>query len=129
MRAIHAKDTTPELIVRRAIHRMGYRYKLHEKSLPGHPDIVFPSRLKVIFVHGCFWHQHSEADCDDAHHPHSNAAYWVPKLALNTARDLDHSSRLEANGWQVLVIWDCETKSPEPLAARLRSFLGERDSQ
>lgn len=125
MRAIRSKDTTPELIVRRTAHHMGYRYRIHVKSLPGKPDLVFPSRLKAIFVHGCFWHQHPGGKCADARPPRSNLRYWQPKLARNAMRDVEHIIRLKANGWRVLVIWDCETKHARQLAARLRRFLGE----
>ena len=123
MRAIKSKDTAPELVVRRMAHRIGYRYRLHVKALPGKPDLVFPSRRKVIFVHGCFWHQHPAGKCADARPPSSNLRYWKPKLARNAARDAEHIITLKANGWSVLVIWDCETKHLRKLATRLRRFL------
>ncbi len=125
MSAIRSKDTAPELVVRRTAHRMGYRYRLHVNSLPGKPDLVFPSRLRAIFVHGCFWHQHPTTKCADARCPSSNLRYWQPKLARNVARDLENTNRLKENGWRVLVIWDCETKNERQLAARLRRFLEE----
>jgi DNA mismatch endonuclease (patch repair protein) len=123
MRAIRGKDTAPELIVRRTAYHMGYRYRLRVKTLPGKPDLVFSSRRKVIFVHGCFWHQHPAAKCADARPPRSNLAYWQPKLARNVERDAEHVITLKANGWRSLVIWDCETKHMRQLTARLRQFL------
>lgn len=124
MRAIRSKDTTPELIVRQMAYRMGYRYRLHVKTLPGKPDLVFSSRRKVIFVHGCFWHQHPAAKCADARPPRSNLGYWQPKLDRNVARDAEHAITLKADGWRSLVIWDCETKHLRQLAAMLRRFCG-----
>lgn len=124
MRAIRGKDTTPELTVRRTAHGMGYRYRLHVMALAGKPDLVFPSRRKVIFVHGCFWHQHAAGKCADARLPRSNLRYWQPKLARNVARDAEHVIALRAEGWRTLVIWECETKHARQLAARLRRFLG-----
>lgn len=128
MRAIRDRDTAPELIVRQMAHQMGYRYRLHVKSLPGKPDLVFPSRMKVIFVHGCFWHQHPKKKCTDARLPRSNLKYWLPKLARNVARDAEHIKSLKANCWKILVIWDCETKRIRKLTACLRRFLGEREN-
>src|SRR5271157_4185630 len=103
MRAIRYKDTVPELIVRRMLYRMGYRYRIHVKALPGKPDIVLSSRRKVIFVHGCFWHQHPSKKCSDSRSPHSNVYYWQPKLARNVARDAEHIRILKENGWDILV--------------------------
>jgi len=113
----------PELTVRRIVHGMGYRYRLHRKDLPGKPDLVFAGRQKVVFVHGCFWHQHPDSSCRDARRPKSNADYWNPKLDRNTQRDSENIQRLEEAGWSVLVIWECETKDPEVLETRMRSFL------
>ncbi|WP_232462514.1 very short patch repair endonuclease [Bordetella genomosp. 9] len=107
MRAVKAKDTGPELVVRRLLHRAGLRYRLHDARLPGRPDLVFPSRRIVLFVHGCFWHQHS--NCPAAARPKSNSEYWDRKLDDNIARDVRHRAALEAKGWTVLVIWECET--------------------
>ena len=125
MRAIRSKDTAPELIVRQTAYRMGYRYRLHVKRLPGKPDLVFPARRKGIFVHGCFWHQHPIAKCADARPPRSNVRYWQSKLARNVERDAEHVRALKAVGWRTLVIWDCETTPAPRLASRLRRFLGE----
>ena len=122
MRAVKGRDTGPEMIVRRLTHGMGYRYRLHRSDLPGKPDLVFPARRKVIFVHGCFWHQH---DCPrGARLPKSNRGYWVPKLTRNKQRDVQHKAQLRELGWNVLVIWECETKDRETLATRIKDFLG-----
>jgi DNA mismatch endonuclease (patch repair protein) len=126
MRAIQSESTKPELLVRGLVHRMGYRYRVHRKDLPGKPDLVFVSRRKVIFVHGCFWHQHDEASCMDARLPRSNTEYWRPKLARNVERDAQSQSALRAKGWEFLVIWECETRNPKALRQRVNSFLGRR---
>lgn len=123
MRAITSKDTKPELIVRRLAHALGYRFRLHSSNLPGKPDLVFASKRRVIFVHGCFWHQHPISKCLDARRPKSNRGYWQSKLDRNIQRDARHSAALQADGWKILVIWDCETKSLRRLEARLRRFL------
>ena len=123
MRAIRSKDMKPELTVRRLIHGMGYRYRLHRHDLPGRPDLVFPARRKVIFVHGCFWHQHSDPDCNVAHTPRSNLDYWTPKLARTQKRDEANRVVLEAEGWDVLVIWECEVNADDGLDERIRDFL------
>lgn len=121
MRRIRKTDTKPELVVRRLTHSIGYRYRLHRRDLPGTPDLVFPSRRKVIFVHGCFWHQH---DCKlGRKKPSTNTEYWHPKLARNVARDKESRRRLSELGWGVLVIWECETQAPSQLTARIQEFL------
>jgi DNA mismatch endonuclease, patch repair protein len=120
MRAIRSKDMRPELAVRSLVHRMGYRYSLHKKDLPGKPDLVFVSRRKIIFVHGCFWHSHG---CKYSHVPKSNLAYWLPKLKRNRIRDRKNLQLLSKNGWTVLVIWECETRTEAELALRLKRFL------
>jgi DNA mismatch endonuclease, patch repair protein len=122
MRTIRKKDTKPELAVRRLAHAMGYRYRLHRRDLPGTPDLVFPGRRKVIFVHGCFWHRH---DCPlGSKKPSANPEYWHPKLARNTERDRESQRLLTASGWQHLVVWECEIGDTVALAARIRDFLG-----
>lgn len=123
MRAIRHKDTSPEMLVRRLLTQMRYRYRLHVKTLPGKPDLVFLSRRKVVFVHGCFWHQHS---CPAGHKPLSNSGYWGPKLAGNLRRDALHVAELKARGFDVMVIWECETKNEGAVARRLRKFLGPK---
>ena len=123
MRAIRSKDMKPELAVRRLVHSMGYRYRLHRHDLPGRPDMVFPGRHKVIFVHGCFWHQHQKRECKLAHQPKSNLKYWGPKLRRNQERDAAHRTRLAELGWDMLVIWECEVKASDGLEDRIRGFL------
>lgn len=123
MRAIRSKDMKPELAVRHLVHGMGYRYRLHRHDLPGRPDLVFPGRRKVIFVHGCFWHQHAEPGCKLAHAPRSNLDYWEPKLARTQERDKANRAALEDTGWNVLAIWECEVKAAGGLANRVRQFL------
>jgi len=113
----------PELAVRRLVYGMGYRYRLHRQDLPGRPDLVFPGRRKVIFVHGCFWHQHAEASCKLAHAPRSNLDYWQPKLSRTKERDKANRPALEDAGWNVLVIWECEVRARDNLADRIRGFL------
>ena len=123
MAAIRSKDMKPELIVRRLVHAMGYRYRLHRKGLPGKPDLAFGPKRKVIFVHGCFWHQHDKADCLDGRLPKSNTGYWGPKLQRNAERDQRNLAELSKLGWDALVIWECETKDSDALRRRLRKFL------
>lgn len=123
MARIRSKNMKPEMAVRRSAHALGFRYRLHRRDLPGKPDLVFPARRKIIFVHGCFWHQHADPACKDARPPRSNIGYWGPKLERNIARDADARRKLEADGWDVLIIWECETKNAGALASRLRAFL------
>ena len=123
MAAIRSKGMKPERIVRSLVHRMGYRYRLHRKGLPGKPDLVFGPRRKVSFVHGCFWHQHDDPACKIARKPKSNQGYWDEKLARNVARDKRNQAGLEAQGWSVLIIWECETKDVEALKGSLQRFL------
>ena len=123
MRAIRSKNMKPELAVRRLVYSMGYRYRLHRHSLPGRPDLVFPGRRKVIFVHGCFWHQHPDPECKITHRPKSNRAYWLPKLDRNVVRDAENRENLYELGWDSLVIWECEVRSGEGIAERIRDFL------
>ena len=120
MQAVKRRDTGPEMMVRRLLHRLGYRYRLHRKELPGKPDIAFLSRRKAIFVHGCFWHGH---DCPRGRPPKSRLHYWQPKLDGNRERDQRTEAELRSLGWSVLVIWQCETADLEVLAQRLRTFL------
>lgn len=128
MARIRSKDMKPELIVRRLVHSLGYRYRLHRSDLPGKPDLVFGPRKKVIFVHGCFWHQHPDPTCLDGRAPKSNLAYWKPKLKRNIKRDRQHTLALHDAGWDTLIIWECETRDVESLRHRLIKFLGSRSS-
>ena len=114
----------PELEVRRLVHSLGYRYRLHRKDLPGKPDLVFGPTRKIIFVHGCFWHGHADRICPDGHTPRSNQDYWVPKLMRNKERDAENIRALTAAGWRVLIVWECETKDKKQLTRKLRKFLG-----
>ena len=127
MRRIRSKDTAPEMTVRRLVHGLGYRYRLHQKDIPGKPDLVFSGRRKAIFIHGCFWHQHST--CKEGRPPKSNANYWLPKLARNVERDKAALTQLVATGWDALVIWECETKNDEAMRQVLLDFLGPPSSK
>ena len=122
MSNIRAKGMKPEMAVRRMVHAMGYRYRLHRRDLPGKPDLAFPARRKVIFVHGCFWHQHGDTACRIARRPKSNQDYWLPKLERTVARDSEHLVQLAELGWDVLVIWECQVKESRT-ADRIRKFL------
>ena len=122
MSRIRSADTTPEMFVRRLVHRMGFRYRLHVSGLPGKPDLVFPGRGKIIFVHGCFWHRHSSASCKLARMPKSRLEFWKPKLETNRKRDLKSQRALQRDGWKVLVIWECAIGSPN-LADTIREYL------
>ena len=122
MQAVRSKDTKPEIIVRRFLHAMGYRYRLHRKDLPGRPDIAFIGRRKAIFVHGCYWHQHG---CPKGRLPKSRLDYWEPKLEKNVKRDKTKIEQLESLGWKSLVLWQCELTDVGALAIRLQEFLGQ----
>jgi DNA mismatch endonuclease, patch repair protein len=122
MSRIRGKDTKPEIGVRRIAHRLGYRFRLHRRELPGSPDLVFPSRHKVIFVHGCFWHRH---DCPTGQRAMlTRAAYWEGKFRRTQARDLRKEAELRNLGWHVLVLWECQLRDERALALRLVDFLG-----
>lgn len=120
MQSVGTKNTAPEIAVRRLLHRAGYRYTLHAAKLPGRPDIVFPARRKMIFVHGCFWHGHN---CPRGQPPKSRTDFWQAKLDRNKQRDSYVIERLEQMGWKSCVVWQCETKDPTFLLSRLRKFL------
>lgn len=122
MGRVRNRGTTPELLVRGLVYSWGYRYRLHVKTLPGSPDLVFPSRRKVIFVHGCFWHQHR---CKRGTRPATNTDFWNAKLERNTLRDKEAVRLLRNDGWRVAVIWECEVKNTERLTKRLRRFLSK----
>jgi DNA mismatch endonuclease, patch repair protein len=121
MGRVRSKDTKPELAVRRLVHSLGYRYRLHRTNLPGRPDLVFSSRGKVIFVHGCYWHRHE--GCARTRLPKSRLDFWRPKLEANVARDATTLKKLRALGWGVMVIWECQVKKRETLASRIKRFL------
>jgi DNA mismatch endonuclease (patch repair protein) len=125
MARVKARDSRPEMLVRHLVHTMGFRYRLHDRRLPGTPDLVFPSRRKVIFVHGCFWHQHHDPVCKLARMPKSRLDFWQPKLQGNRDRDLRHQSELDALGWRFLVVWECKMRNREQLQNTLRAFLGD----
>jgi DNA mismatch endonuclease, patch repair protein len=122
MRAVRSRNTRPEIQVRRVAHCLGYRFRLHRRDLPGKPDIAFPGRQKAIFVHGCFWHQHS--GCRRATVPKSNRTFWRSKFARNAERDAEQLAAIRKRGWRALVIWECETKDSLKLAHKIRRFLG-----
>ena len=123
MQAVKSRDTGPEMVVRRLLHSLGYRYRVHRKDLPGKPDVAFLSRRKAIFVHGCFWHGHG---CPKGRLPKSRLDYWEPKLNANKERDRRKEKELRSMGWDVLTIWQCETADLEALAGRLHGFLDRR---
>jgi DNA mismatch endonuclease (patch repair protein) len=123
MSRIRSRDTKPEMAVRSAAHRLGFRFRLHRRDLPGTPDLTFAGRRKVVFVHGCFWHQHHA--CTAGRFPKTNQAFWKEKLARTAERDASAVANLNGAGWGVLIVWECETRDADHLAARLRSFLGE----
>jgi DNA mismatch endonuclease (patch repair protein) len=121
MRQIRSKNTKPEVLLRSLLHKAGYRFRLHRKDLPGKPDIVFPGRRKVIFVHGCFWHQHP--GCREGRLPGTRPDYWRPKLERNVERDTAAIEQLRELGWKVLTVWECEISKPELVKDRVRVFL------
>lgn len=122
MRRIRSKNTSPELAVRRLLHRLGFRYRLHVASMPGKPDIVLPRFKRIIEVRGCFWHQHP--GCIDSHIPKSRLEYWAPKLERNRKRDVENLRALRSLGWRVLTVWECQVGAHERLEIRLLRFLG-----
>jgi DNA mismatch endonuclease, patch repair protein len=123
MGRIRGKDTEPEKRVRSLLHRLGYRFRLHERNLPGRPDIVLRRFRTVIFVHGCFWHRHP--GCRYAYSPKSRTDFWEEKFARNVVRDEDAQAALTVDGWQVATVWECETRDLVVLAERLKELLGE----
>ena len=124
MQAVRSKDTGPEMQVRRFLFGIGYRYTLHAGKLPGRPDIVFTKRKKVIYVHGCFWHQHQ--NCKGSSIPKSNLDYWGPKLRRNVARDAENQERITSLGWEYLVVWECQVKKLEGIRESIENFLGPK---
>ena len=128
MSRIHGKNTQPEMTVRRLVHGLGYRYRLHRANLPGKPDLVFSKRRKVIFVHGCFWHRHPDPDCGLARLPKSRLDFWLPKLEGNRARDIENQKKITESGWRVLVVWECELRDASRLERVLKTFLDDEPS-
>jgi DNA mismatch endonuclease (patch repair protein) len=127
MSHIRSRNTRPEMIVRSLLHKEGYRFRLHNEKLIGKPDIVMKKHRTVIFVHGCFWHQHPH--CSRATVPKSNREYWLPKLRRNIERFDKVRKQLEEAGWKVIVIWECETRNKEQLALRIKSFMENATSR
>lgn len=122
MSRVRSKDTKPELEVRSLIHARGYRFRLHRGDLPGRPDIVFPSRRKVVFVHGCFWHRHGKR-CPLTRLPKSRLDFWLPKLEENHRRDVRNRRLLRSAGWEILIVWECELKNENRVADKIVKFL------
>ncbi|SEH27864.1 very short patch repair endonuclease [Rhizobium sp. NFR12] len=125
MARIKGKNTKPEMVVRRLVHALGYRYRLHRRDLPGKPDLVFESRKAVIFVHGCFWHQHGDPQCRNAVLPKSRTEFWEAKLRRNVERDVTNIAELEELGYRVEVIWECEIKDLPMITQKITHFLGQ----
>jgi len=124
MSRIKNSNTKPELFVRKLIYSMGYRYRLHKKNLPGHPDMVFSNKRKVIFIHGCFWHQH---ECKHYVMPRSRIDFWQKKLIENKNRDKRNNDLLLKYGWDILIIWECELKEVDSLSDKIRVFLEKKN--
>ena len=129
MSRVRNRDTKPEMLVRKLVHGLGFRYRLHDRKLPGAPDLVFRSRRKAIFIHGCFWHRHSDRTCKLARMPKSRLEFWKPKLEGNRQRDLKNQSELDAIGWTYLVVWECELGHREQLENKVLAFLTEGGSR
>ena len=127
MAGIQGRDTVPEMIVRRTAHRLGFRFRLYRKDLPGRPDLVFPRYRVVVLVHGCFWHRHE--GCRYAYTPQSRVEFWAEKFRQNVARDRRTEDALRSLGWRVLVIWECETRDDAIVAHRLKRFLRTADDR
>jgi DNA mismatch endonuclease (patch repair protein) len=126
MSRISGGDTKPEITVRKILHAMGYRFRLHVRRLPGNPDIVLSRHRKVIFVHGCFWHGHR--GCPRSKRPSTNVDFWNAKIDANIRRDEKVSQELERSGWKVLIVWECEVKLRDPLMRRLAAFMAEEEN-
>lgn len=122
MSRVRGKDTKPEIYARKAIFALGYRYRLHDKTLPGTPDIVLKSRKKAIFVHGCFWHGHRK--CSHATTPKTNKFFWIEKISMNRRRDSKNERKLRSLGWNVMTVWECQLRDSANLNRRIIRFLG-----
>ena len=125
MSRIRSENMSPELAVRSMTHRLGYRFRLHRKDLPGKPDLTLTKYASVVFVHGCFWHWHPDQNCPIAGLPKSNLDYWLPKLTRTRERDAEHLTELRELGWRTLVIWECALRSPESVLNSISAFLTE----
>ncbi|MBN9572978.1 very short patch repair endonuclease [Alicycliphilus denitrificans] len=123
MSRVRGRDTKPELLIRKALHARGHRYRLHDNKLPGRPDLSFPGRKKALFVHGCFWHMHE--GCALARMPKSRLEFWRPKLEGNRVRDALKLEQLRALGWDVMVVWECELRELDELVTRIEAFLND----
>jgi DNA mismatch endonuclease (patch repair protein) len=121
MSRIRSTDTKPELLVRSLLHKMGYRFRLHQKDLPGKPDIVLPRYKSVVFVHGCFWHRHK--DCKRCTTPTTNQKYWLPKLERNITKDKENRKNLRKTGYASIIVWECEIKNMEKLSTKLNKAI------
>jgi len=126
MSRVKAKDTKPEMKLRRLVHGLGFRYRLHRRDLPGTPDLVFPRRRAVIFMHGCFWHRHP--GCGLTRMPKSRVEFWRTKLEANRERDLRHQQALAELGWRVLVVWECELRDLDAVAREVEAFLTQEEA-
>ena len=126
MARVRSKGTRPEMLVRRALHQLGYRYRLHRSDLPGKPDLAFPSRRKALFVNGCFWHMHD--GCPRARMPQNNRDYWMLKLERNRQRDSENVDALQNRGWGAMAVWECELRDMDSVVQRIVSFLGPASS-
>jgi DNA mismatch endonuclease, patch repair protein len=124
MALVRGRDTKPEMQVRSLLHVAGYRFRLRKPRLPGKPDLIFSSRRKVVFVHGCFWHRHPDATCKLARVPKSRLDFWLPKLESNRQRDERTRNELRRAGWDVEIVWECQLRNPEAVQRKLRRFLG-----
>jgi DNA mismatch endonuclease (patch repair protein) len=127
MARIGPKHSVPEMAVRRLVHSLGFRFRLHRRDLPGRPDLVFPAAGKVIFVHGCFWHRH--ANCARTTNPKTRAAFWEEKFRRNVKRDAENVRDLRNAGWKVLIVWECETRQPSPLQRIIKRFLAPQSGR
>ena len=125
MSRVRSRDTIPERVVRSLVHRLGYRFRLHRRDLPGTPDLVFPSRRAIIFVHGCFWHRHQ--GCRKATVPSTRKEFWLQKFARTVNRDATVREALERAGWRVLIVWQCELRDIDALGSRVLAFLGHNE--
>ena len=129
MSKIRSKDTTPELVVRRYLHARGFRYRIHDRSLPGCPDIIFKQDKIAIFINGCFWHHHSKKDCKDSHLPKSTTFFWLQKIQTNVRRDRKNYRKLREMGWHVFVVWECALKKDNALRQLENRIVKVRKNQ